>query len=298
MALAAVAALFLSTPVDPARAQGTTLASPVTVRRTGAFGHPRLTESSGVAASRRQPGVLWTLNDSGNPPWLFAVDTAGRTLGVFGLTDASNIDWEAVTLGPCGGRDCVYVADIGDNRERRTSVRFYRIPEPPVSSGDGGREPRPVQPEARVDARYPDRAHDAEAVYAVGGDLYVVTKGRTLGLLLFRLPAAAWAVDSVVTLEAVGRLPIEADRDIRRLVTDAAISPDGHRVAVRTYRDVYVLARRPDGGLAFDGPPRICDIRGLEPQGEGIAWLDERRLVLTSERRGRRPGAIHLLECP
>src|SRR5881397_3721392 len=35
------------------------------VLQIGRINHPRLTESSGVAASRQYPGVFWTHNDGG-----------------------------------------------------------------------------------------------------------------------------------------------------------------------------------------------------------------------------------------
>ena len=40
-------------------------------------------EGSGLASGRRQAGVYWTLNDSGNTPDLFAFDQQGRRLGTF-----------------------------------------------------------------------------------------------------------------------------------------------------------------------------------------------------------------------
>lgn len=41
-----------------------------------------------------------------------------------------------------------------------------------------------------------------------------------------------------------------------------------------------------------------CNVVGLEPQGEGITWLDDRRLLLTSEApAGTRAGPIHIVTC-
>src|SRR5688572_18323196 len=101
-------------------------------RRTGVFQHPMLDESSGVAASRRQPGILWTLNDSGNDAWIFATDTLGRDHGAFRVIGAENRDWEAMALGPCGNRDCLYIADTGDNGRNLPTARIYRVPEPTI----------------------------------------------------------------------------------------------------------------------------------------------------------------------
>jgi len=45
-----------------------------------------LVEASGVVASRRTPGVLWSHNDAGDDPRLFALSTTGRHLGTWELT--------------------------------------------------------------------------------------------------------------------------------------------------------------------------------------------------------------------
>ena len=75
---------------------------PAEAHRTGMFRNRALRESSGVAVSREHPGILWTFNDSDNPPYLFATDTLGGDRGTFEVAGARNIDWEAMALAPCG----------------------------------------------------------------------------------------------------------------------------------------------------------------------------------------------------
>ena len=43
-------------------------------------------------------------------------------------------DWEDVAAGPCPGGNCLYVADIGDNRRVRDSVEVLRVPVGPGGS--------------------------------------------------------------------------------------------------------------------------------------------------------------------
>ena len=61
---------------------------------------PELIENSGVIMSSRQRGVLFSINDSDNEPLLFAFDTLGRNRGVWRVSGATNVDWEAVSVGP------------------------------------------------------------------------------------------------------------------------------------------------------------------------------------------------------
>lgn len=269
---------------------------PERATQTGRFRNPLLTESSGVAASRRNSGVLWTHNDSGREPWLFATDTLGADHGRFRVSGAENLDWEDVALGPCGPRSCVYIADTGDNREGRAALRIYRVSEPTPRRGARFRATLPAE---RIEFRYPDGRHDTEALYVDrAGDVYLITKGRTGPVQLFRVPAAAWDTTAVVTAERLESLPIDPATALGRWVTGAALSPDGAIVAVRTYRDIYFFRRGDDGRLTTAGPPRMCDIVGLETQGEGIDWLDDETLVLTSESALGTGGAVSVVRCP
>ena len=266
------------------------------VRRTGTFQDRRLDESSGVVASRRHPGLLWTMNDSGGDPVLFLTDTTGAALGVFPVRGAQNVDWESLGRGPCGKLECLVIGDTGDNDERRSSVTLYRMPEP----DPGAATTRATSPPAeRLTVRYPDQPHDVEALYVEpDGAIVLITKGRSGSAVSFRIPARSWGSGRVVTAIEVDRLPIPVSMMTGRLVTDAAISPDWRRVAVRTYRDVYFFLRDPDGHLRADPDRPRCDIAGREPQGEGIDFWDQNTLVLTSERAAFPAGTITLLRCP
>jgi hypothetical protein len=264
--------------------------SPVQPRHTGVFRNPRLTESSGVAASRRQPGVLWTLNDSGNEPWIFATDTLGRDLGAFRVADADNYDWEAIALGPCGRRECLYIADTGDNGESRGKVRIYRVPEPSLPAESPRTSPAEV-----LRLRYPDGKHDVEAAF-VGGDgtVFLISKGREGTARAYRVPPRAWAEREPVVAEPLGGLQIETG-GLGNLVTDAALSPAGDRVAIRTYLAVFLFALTRRNTLLPLGV--ACDAAGLQVQGEGVSWLDRHRMVLTSEGGFGKPGTIVALGC-
>lgn len=291
-------AMLALVAAGPAAAQNTwSIAPPSRVVPLGTFADTLLFEASAAAASRIQPGVIWTLNDSGNAPWVFAVDTAGRTLGVFRLPGAQNFDWETLTTSPCPAGNCLVIGDTGDNPETRPSVVLYRIPEPVVHPSTAGElVPTPVPDSLTI--RYPDGPHDNEAIYAdSAGNVYFVTKGRTKGFLLFRLPAAAWTAGPSAILERVDSLPITPDISIGHWVSDAALSPDGQRVAVRTYSAVFFFTVGVGGRLSPDHGNECFFGHTLEPQGEGVTWLDDRRLLLTSEASSTSRGTLFLIEC-
>ena len=290
---AALAAQLLAAPL--AAQTGWRYEQPTGSPRTVHFANRQLTESSGVAASRTRPGLLWTFNDSGNDPILFATDTLGRDLGTFRVAGATNEDWEAIALGPCGAKQCLFVGDIGDNAERRQDVVIYRVPEPRLGGSARGRRATP--PATALHVRYPDGPHDAESlILSRAGDLFIITKDGKQPRL-YRIPAAAWKAGRPVTADSIGPLPIETDMKSFRLVTDAALAPDGVRVAVRTYREIYFL-RLVGRRLVPDDPPRACDTFGLQIQGEGVDWLDQHTLVLTSESAFIQGGSVAVITCP
>ncbi|MDQ3697775.1 MAG: hypothetical protein M3373_07090 [Gemmatimonadota bacterium] len=264
--------------------------------------------------SRTQPGIIFTINDSGNDPILFALDTTGADRGAWLVVGAANRDWEAVSVGPCfatggsGGVErgvprCLYIGDIGDNYARRPSRTIYRIAEPAARHTGYTAEARAES----VIYVYSEGPRDVEAMYVgPNATIYLITKrplkdasGRLRPALVFTLPPRAWRRgDSVAVVRLSDSIPLIPGSAPGRMITDAALSPDGRYVAVRTYTQVYVFAADSiTGRIRVSVPPSTCNIAGLrERQGEGITWYGATgKLLLTSEGR-REP--MWVVACP
>lgn len=231
-------------------------------------------ESSGAAVSRAHAGIFWTHNDSGDPV-LYAVDAQGRTAGRVRVSGASVEDWEDIALAPCpAGGDCLYVADIGDNDAERPSITVYRVPEPAPGASESA-------PATAIRLRYPDGAHDAEALFVLNGVIHVVTKGESGPIALYRAPAGA-SGGAEATLERVRALssgPVERPERI----TSADASTDGRWIALRTLGAAFIHPAAELTGTGASTPRRV-DLGGLdEKQGEGIAFTPDGSILLTSE---------------
>ncbi len=251
-----------------------------------------LDESSGVAASRTMPGVFWTFNDSGGDPVVTGVRSDGGGVATVRIEGARNRDWEDIAVGPCEGGSCLYIGDTGDNAGKHESIDLYRTPEPRVGEEAVTAERLPV--------RFPDGARDAESLFVLpSGQPFLVSKGRGgTSVALYRYPLPLRA-DRVVTLEKVAEIEPARERKGLELVTDASASPSGRWIAVRSYKAVRIF--RADALLRGDvQPEQVVDLTPVgEPQGEGIAILDDGRVVLTSEGAVKGNAAtISVLRCP
>jgi hypothetical protein len=245
-------------------------------------------EASGVAVSRRTGGVLWTHNDSGQP-LLYAVATDGQLRGTVQVAGAEVDDWEDVAVSPCTSGSCVYIADIGDNKEARRNITIYRVPEPALTDTVTARA------EAFA-AVYPEGPQDAEGFF-VGPDgaLYVVTKGEDSPISVYRFPASL-TPETVMQLQRVATLAGNVKKD--RRVTDADLSPDGKWVALRTLESVEFY--RADTLLRGEpGTPIVVDVTNLrEPQGEGLGFDRDGTIFLAGEGGdGTRGGTLARLSC-
>lgn len=228
---------------------------------------PRITESSGLAASRRHKGVYWTHNDQDEGAFLYAVDSStGKTVATVTLTGVGTPrDIEAISMGP---DNQLYVGDIGDNDGVQWPyVWIYRLPEPEVLKDQTVRATQYV-------VKYSDGTRDAESmlVHPKTGRVYIIDKQEEGGHL-YEGPAR---------LSASGSNVFRPIASVELWATDAALSPDGRQLAVRGYF----------GGVSYDwnggklqGKRRLSV--PLQGQGESVSYsADGSRLMFGSEGAG------------
>ncbi|MFC7892320.1 WD40 repeat domain-containing protein [Streptomyces sp. NPDC057381] len=181
---------------------------------------PRITESSGLAASRLHPGIYWTHNDQDNGPYLYAVDgSTGETVARVALSGVGTPrDVEAISIGP-GNK--IFVGDIGDNLGGTWPyVWIYELPEPAELKD------QTVEATQYV-VKYADGARDAEsmAVHPETGRVYIIDKNEDGGHLY----------EGPEKLSASGTNVFRRAAPVELWATDAAFSPDGKTLAVRGY---------------------------------------------------------------
>lgn len=219
----------------------------------------RIVESSGLAASARHEGIVYTHNDSDDGPYVFAVDESGLTRAVITLEGAEARDWEAIAVGrDDDGAPAVFVADIGDNLGGEwDEVWVYRFPEP-RELGDVGVEP------AKFRLTYEDGPRDAEAMLIDPRDnrVYIASKEERGGGL-YRAPANLSA-DDVNVMERIA--------DVPALITDGAFAPDGETFVLRDYVTAHVYDE-PGHRLRTVLLPFTAQGEAITYTPDGDAWL-------------------------
>ncbi|MFJ8107414.1 WD40 repeat domain-containing protein [Streptomyces sp. NPDC096132] len=227
----------------------------------------RITESSGLAASRQHPGIYWTHNDQDSGSYLYAVDSGtGETVARITLSGVGQQrDVEAVAIGP---DNQIYVGDIGDNDGVTWPyVWIYQLPEPKDLKDQTIRATQYV-------VKYSDGSRDAESmvVHPETGRVYIIDKQEDGGHL-YEGPAK---------LSASGTNVFKPVATVDLWATDAAFSPNGTQLAVRGYF----------GGILYDWNGGDIKREGrldvpLQRQGESISYsADGSKLMYGSEGTG------------
>ncbi|MQY13008.1 hypothetical protein SRB5_31480 [Streptomyces sp. RB5] len=221
---------------------------------------PRITESSGLAASRQHPGVYWTHNDSDDGPYLYAVDSrTGKTVATLTLKGIGEPrDVEAISVGP--GNE-LWVGDIGDNMNGAWDhVWIYRLPEPKELKDATVRA-------VQYNVRYADGPRDAESmmVHPKTGRVYIVSKVEGGGALY----------EGPKSLAPQGMNVFRKVAPIDLWATDGAFSPDGKRLAVRSYLGGRKY-RWEDGRPVEDGTLAVP----IQRQGESMTYSADGRALL------------------
>lgn len=229
---------------------------------------------------------LWWHNDSGDRPRLILTDGTGALLHEWGLP-IQHRDWEDVTTDDRGN---IYVGDFGNNANARQDLRIY-IVNPETQALDSILFTYPDQtafPPPSAQANF-----DMEAFFWFQDSLHLFSKNRLRAgngfTKHYALPARA------------GRYTAELRDSIflpDRVVTAAAISPDGQTVALLSYFYNRILGFIPKSrttiwtfsnfeGTAFlEGDVRKKAVRnGPAPsQFESIDFIDNQRVYVASER--------------
>ncbi len=149
----------------------------------------QFSEVSGI--EKIQDDVYVLINDSGDGPYLYIIDSKGNIKKKVFVLGAKNVDWEDITY---DGRNTLYVGDFGNNLNTRKDLAIYQIPIRSEGNDfvDGEKPDLLFQDTIRAvkySYQYPDQEQfppnkrnlnfDAEALCYADGKVYILSKNRT-----------------------------------------------------------------------------------------------------------------------
>lgn len=233
-------------------------------KRLGQLRDKRLEEVSGLAASKANPGYLWTHNDSGNPPVVYLVDEELNVRAAFRLQGARNRDWEDIAVGPGPEDDktYVYVADIGDNNASQSLKYIYRFEEPELTDRTGEVS---ISEFDTIVFRLEDGKKDTEAImiHPESRNIYIVSK-RERPVVVYEIEYP-YSVNGTLTARKIASLPLTQ-------IVSANVSSDGEEVIMKNYDHIYYWKTNGNSmRVALQQKPQLLKYTE-EPQGEAICF--------------------------
>ncbi len=236
---------------------------------TGKVTNAKIDEASGLVSSAKNPGFLWTHNDSGDEARVFLIDDSARYKATYYLEGISARDWEDIGMMERDGRHYLLIGDIGDNNRRYPYVYVHVFEEPAIEEKQPYVDTIPKERIRSFVMKYEDGPRDAESLFfdPLDKQLYIVSKREpSVGVYYTVLPEIP---TDTLMLRKVGSLP-------HTFITAADISRDGGELLVKNLLEVFYWKRK-KGESVQDMLNRVAIKLPYkpEPQGEAIAFAHD-----------------------
>jgi len=284
--------LFAGDPVRTTIDEGKVPAKWHRVTWVGDIENHKLTEASGIAQSSVSPDIFFAINDSGNAPEIFAMDSRGRDLGFWKIDVEENVDWEDIASFEYEGEPYLLIADTGDNFRWRPTKELIviREPDPDLLSMD-----TVIPVEWKIELEYSGGYRDCEAVAVDEKSETVLLLSKTM------IPSEVWRVPlkpgrkkvRATRMALLNTIPQPNEQDMwessrfgktRSQPTAFDIRDD--TAVVFTYKDAYVFKRgwRENWIEAFAKIPVRIPLPAVYQLEAGLITRDKKYLYVTTER--------------
>jgi hypothetical protein len=230
-------------------------------------------------------GQLWTLNDGGNKPELYQIDTGdGHILRTVFLANAKNSDWESMTQDDSS----VYIGDFGNNTGSRKDLCILKIAKsdlfnPATDSLNVGHIYFSFLDQSDFSYSLNRNDFDCEAFFFDRDSLHLFSKNwQTLLSKHYVLP----------TDTGIYQAGIREVFDANGLITDVSVNESGNIVMLgykntggRMYSCFAWLLSGYADGFYFNGSKRRMELGSAFNLGqtEGIVLLNDNTGWLSSE---------------
>jgi len=226
---------------------------------------------------------LWTINDSGNPPILYRLDSAtGGILQEITVSNATNIDWESLAQDD----ENIYIGDFGNNSGSRDNLGIYIIQKsdlPETGNADISSEwiSFTYSDSTVLVGKWRETNYDCEAMISVSDSLYIFTKNwgdnKTRLYRLAKTPGTQ-------TAELLSTFNTEG------LVTGADYNNESREITLigytqNTYTPFLWLLFDYTGNQFFTGNKRRINMLSIfGAQTEGVSYTEGKNGAISNEK--------------
>jgi len=226
--------------------------------------------------------AFWTINDSGNAPILYKLDTVtGNIIQRITVLNSTNVDWETLAQ----DEDYIYIGDVGNNSGNRDDLGIYiltkaNIPPSGDTSVNSSHISLTYSDYPNMDVKRNENNFDCEAMITIGDSLYLFSKNwGDNQTKLYRLPKTPddYVAQLLYTYDANG------------LVTGADYNTTSKEVTLIGYdKDTAIpffwLLFDYHDQVLFSGNKRRIDLVSIvSNQSEGITYTEGKNGILSSE---------------
>lgn len=235
----------------------------------------KLQEISGLVTGRKNPNMVYFIEDRGNKNEVYLFSLYGKKFGTITIEGVENIDWEDIAIGPGPeeGEQYIYIGDIGDNEAIRDNIRVIRFKEPQLA--DFENDALTIEDFEIINLKYPDGARDAETLLLDPNtlDIIIITK-RELVARVYQI-SAPYNTNQMNELSFIGLLPMKR-------VLGGDVDASGKQVMLKNKSTVYYWPINNGSVLntLFKSTP-ISVFYIVEPQGEAIGFTADGEGYLT-----------------
>ena len=254
-------------------------------------------EASGIAPSMLYEDILWTLNDSGNEPNLFAIRADGTLITTVAVDGIENRDWEDLASFERENRSYLLIADVGDNPNRRKTCSLFIVEEPDIYGKNSS-----ANVSRHIQFEYEDGPRDCEsvAIDQTNMKILLLTK-RDFPPRLYELPLEpasdhmplqARFLGEVTSLYRLQESKPSRSRLNQRELQPTAMDIDkkGSAAVVLTYKKVYLFLRL-EGETwqdTFKRLPAELELPAIR-QAEAICFSGEARSIFVTSEKSDAP---------
>ena len=246
-----------------------------------------LKEASGIETTTKSD-LIWMLNDGGNPPKLYGINTKGNIKKELDI-NAKNNDWEDLTTDDEGN---LYIGDFGNNANKRKNLVILKVSHSDLKNKKNITAERitfEYENQKKFSPKKEKMHFDCEAFLHYNDSLFLFTKSRAnkdFGKTnLYKIPAKkghhkAQLISSFNTCDEAGCW-----------ITSVDINDDTNKIALLTENSVFIFSDFKKNDF-FNGKVKRFPFN-YNSQKESVCFKNDSTLYITDERTGPKGGNLY-----